>query len=126
MFEKLFWYIVAGILEIFLAIEFVHGVSLRVLPGSSFLGFKITAFWQMLCLVGAILGLINFFIKPLLDKITLPLRIITLGLFSLVLYAIIIKSIDIFFPEFIISGLIPLFWTTIIIWAVNFMLGLKS
>jgi len=123
--EKLFWRIVAGILGIFLAIKFVPGVSLEVLPDSSFFGIKLTQFWQILFLVGGILGLINFFIKPILDKITLPLKILTLGLFSLILNMVIIKFLDILFLEFKILGLIPLFWATVIVWLINFLLGLN-
>ena len=124
--EKLFWRIVAGILGIFLAIKFVPGVSLEVLPDSSFFGIILTQFWQILFLVGGILGLINFFIKPILDKITLPLKILTFGLFSLILNMVIIWILDILFLEFQILGFIPLFWTTIIVWLINFLLGLKS
>jgi len=125
MTQKLFWHIVGGILGIFLAVRFVPGVSLKVLPDSSFLGFRITQFWQILFLIGGILGLINFFIKPILDKITLPLKILTLGLFSLILNMVIIKFLDILFLEFKILGLIPLFWATVIVWLINFLLGLN-
>ena len=125
MVQKLFWHIVGGILGIFLAVRFVPGVSLKVLPDSSFLGFRITQFWQILFLIGGILGLINFFIKPILDKITLPLKILTLGLFSLILNMVIIKFLDILFLEFKILGLIPLFWATVIVWLINFLLGLN-
>ena len=126
MVQKLFWHIVGGILGIFLAVKFVLGVSLKVLPDSSFFGIILTQFWQILFLVGGILGLINFFIKPVLDKITWPLKILTLGLFSLILNMVIIKFLDILFLEFKILGLIPLFWTTVIVWLINFFLGFKS
>jgi len=126
MVQKLFWHIVGGILGIFLAVKFVLGVSLKVLPDSSFFGIILTQFWQILFLVGGILGLINFFIKPVLDKITWPLKILTLGLFSLILNMVIIKFLDILFLEFQILGLIPLFWTTVIVWLINFFLGFKS
>jgi len=126
MTQKLFWHIVGGILGIFLAVKFVLGVSLKVLPDSSFFGIILTQFWQILFLVGGILGLINFFIKPVLDKITWPLKILTLGLFSLILNMVIIKFLDILFLEFQILGLIPLFWTTVIVWLINFFLGFKS
>ena len=125
MVQKLFWHIVGGILGIFLAVKFVLGVSLKVLPDSSFFGIILTQFWQILFLVGGILGLINFFIKPVLDKITWPLKILTLGLFSLILNMVIIKFLDILFLEFQILGFIPLFWTTIIVWLINFLLGLN-
>jgi len=124
---QLIWQIIGAILGIFLATKFVPGVSLAVIPGqSNYFGINFTQNWQILILVGTILGLINFFIKPILDKITLPLKILTLGLFSLVLNMLIIWFLDILFLEFEISGLIPLFWTTIIIWLISFLLGLKK
>jgi len=117
--------IIAGILGIFLATKFVPGVSLEILPGqSSLFGIEFTASWQILLLIGFALGLINFFIKPILKMITLPLRILTFGLFSLVINMGIIWAVDIVFPELVISGIIPLFWTTVIILGVSLLLGL--
>lgn len=121
------WHIIAGILSIFLAREFVPGVSLEIIPGKSvFWGIELTQNWQILILVGTILGLINFFIKPILSKITLPLKILTFGLFSLILNILIIWFLDIFFLEFEIFGLVPLFWTTVIVWLINFLLGIQK
>ncbi len=117
--------IIAGVSGFFLATRFVPGVSLEVIPGqSSLFGIDFTATWQILLLIGTALGLINFFIKPILKIITLPLRILTLGLFGLVLNMIIVWAVDIFFPELIIEGIIPLFLTTAIIWGISFFLGL--
>lgn len=123
--NSLFLQIIAGILGIFLATKFVPGVSLEILPGqSSLFGIEFTAAWQILLLVGSVLGLINFFIKPVLKMITLPLRILTFGLFSLVINMVMVWTVDILFPELIISGIIPLFWTTVVIWGVSLLLGL--
>jgi len=102
--------IIAGILGLWLATEFV--------PGVEFVGPI-----QILLLAGLILGLVNFFLKPILNLITLPLRIITLGLFGLVINMAMIWLVDIIFRELIILGIIPLFWTTIIIWGLNLFLG---
>lgn len=124
--ERLFWHIIVAILGIFLATQFVKGVSLHVIPGQSiYFGIKFTQDWQILIFIGIILGLINFFIKPILNLITLPLRILTLGLFSLILNMLIIWILDVFFPELKILGLIPLFWTTIIIWFLNLFFHLR-
>jgi len=125
--ERLFWQIIAGILGIFLATKFVPGVSLEIIPGQSqFFGIEFTAPWQVLVLVGGVLGLVNFFIKPILKIITLPLRILTFGLFSLVINMLMVWMVDILFPELTILGLIPLFWTTIIVWVLCFLLGLYT
>jgi len=118
--------VAAGIAAIFLATKFVPGVSLQIIEGqSSFLGFKITQWWQLLVLIGFLLGIINFFVKPILDKITLPLKILTLGIFAILLDMAVIKCLDILFLEFKISGLVPLFWTTIIVWLINLLLHVK-
>lgn len=122
---KLFLQIIAGILGIFLATKFVPGVSLQILPGqSSLFGIEFTAVWQILVLVGSVLGLINFFLKPVLKIITLPLRMLTFGLFSLVINMLMVWVVDILFLELVISGIIPLFWTTVIIWLISLLLGL--
>jgi len=122
----LIFQIIAGVLGIFLSSKFVPGVSLEVIPGKSvFFNIILTQNWQILLLVGGILGLINFFIKPILDKITLPLKILTFGLFSLILNMAVIWVLDILFLEFQVLSIVSLFWTTIICWGINLILGLK-
>ncbi|XOB41104.1 MAG: phage holin family protein [Candidatus Nealsonbacteria bacterium] len=123
--EKLLWYIIAGILSFFLAARFIAGVSLEILPSSSFLGFTLTQYWHILVVIGGILGIVNFFIKPILDALTLPLKFLTLGLFSILLNMAIIWFLDVLFLELTIVGLSSLFFTTAIVWTVNFFLGLK-
>lgn len=110
MITRLIVQIGAGILGLWLAIKYVSGVEFA---GS----------FEELLLAGTILGLINFFIKPILKFITLPLRIITLGLFSLVINMGTIWAVDILFQNLIIIGLISLFWTTAIIWGLSSFLG---
>ena len=123
--NRLILQIIAGILGIFLATKFVPGVSLEVIPGqSSLFGIEFTASWQILLLIGSALGLINFFIKPVLKMITLPLRILTFGLFSLVINMVMVWTVDILFPELVIQGIVPLFWLSIIILGVSLLLGL--
>jgi len=111
---KLLFHIISGILGIYLAVKFVPGV-------------EFTGNFQMLLIIGAVLGLVNFFIKPILKAISLPIRILTLGLFSLIINMAMVWLIEILFPESLdIKGLIPLFWTTVIIWILNFFFGLYN
>ena len=105
--------IITGILGLWLATKFVSGV-------------EFTGPIQILVFCGLVLGLLNFFVKPLLKIITLPLRILTFGLFGLVINLGIIWLLDVIFPQLIIEGFLPLFWTTIIIWGVSLILGLFS
>jgi len=123
--KKLFWQILVSILAIFLAIKFVPGVTLKVIPGKSvYFKIKFTQDWQILIFIGIILGLINFFVKPILNLITLPLRILTFGIFSLIINMAIIFFVDLIFPEFKISGISALFFTSLILWGLNFFFNL--
>ncbi len=71
-------------------------------------GVEIKSFWTAIG-VAILLALINTFIKPLIVLFTLPLTIITLGLFILVINAWILMLIDKLVDGFKIKG----FW-----WAV--------
>ena len=56
-------------------------------------------------LLAAVLGVINISIKPVVSFITLPLTIITLGLFSLVVNVAFIMLADFIVPGFSLSGI---------------------
>ena len=56
--------------------------------------------------VAVVLGLLRVTVKPLLILFTLPATIVTLGLFLLVINAIIILLADYFVPGFYVAG----FW----------------
>ena len=106
---KLVFQLIAGIASLWLADKFVPGVDM-------------TGNINSLLLIGTILGLINFFVKPFLKVITIPLTILTLGLFGIVINMLIIWLADILFPELVIVGLPALFWTSVIFSILNFVL----
>ena len=124
--RKLIFQIIVAILGIWLATTFVPGVQVKLFLDSSFFGFSLTADWQIFLLLGIILGLLNFFVKPILDAITLPLRIITLGLFSFVINMVLIWFIDFMFREFSTPLVYPLLWTTLIVWTLNVVLSILN
>lgn len=115
--KKLIVQIIAGILGLWLAATLI--------PGVEFSGNV-----KVLASAGLILGLLNYFVKPLLEGISLPLRILTLNLFSIVISMGILWFVDIITPELtIVRGLslksfIPLLWTTIFIWFISYFLSL--
>jgi putative membrane protein len=59
--------------------------------------------------VAIVLGLLNFFVKPILILFTLPVTIFTLGLFLLVINALIIMLCDHFVDGFSVNS----FWTAL-------------
>ena len=123
MLWSLFLRIIAGILGLFLATEYVPGVSFFgkffVLPTNE---EQVHAFIDTLTFAGIFLGILNSVAKPILDKITLPLRIITLNLFSLVIAMAMVWITKTVFPKLQIDGFFPLFWTTVIVWLLGFIL----
>lgn len=120
--KKLFSNIIAGFLGLWLAVLFVPEVKFEIFLDSSFFGILLTAQWQVLLVLGIILGLLNYFVKPILNGITLPLRIITLGIFGVVVNIIIVWFLDIMFREINIPFLLPILETSLIVWAINFLI----
>jgi putative membrane protein len=90
-------------------------------------GVRVTGFFAAL-VTALILGLINAFIRPLLILLTLPLNILTLGLFTLVINALLIMLAATIVPGFAVQG----FWWAllfgVVLAIVNFALSplLKS
>jgi putative membrane protein len=105
--RRLIGNLVVGILALYLASLLVPGVEIQ---GNFETQIKTVFF------AGIFLGLVNFFIKPIVNLITFPLRLITFGLFGLVVNMGMVWLVDIFFPQFNINGLWPLFWTAILVW----------
>ncbi len=75
-------------------------------------GIGVESFWSAI-IVAFVLGILNIFIKPLLVLFTIPVTIITLGLFILVIDAVIILIAGSFVDGFAVNG----FW-----WALLFSL----
>src|SRR3989344_124742 len=117
--RKLFSSIITATLGLWLATMFVPGVSVTLHANSNFFGFGLTHLWQMFLILGTTLGLINFYIKPILDSLALPLKIITLGLFGFIINMALIWSVDYIFQELSAPLWYPLFWTAVIIWALH-------
>ena len=78
-------------------------------------------------LLAVVLGLINIFLKPIITLLTLPLNIVTLGLFSLVVNALLIMLAGFVVPGFVVTGFWAAFFFAILLSLVNalFSLGMK-
>ena len=81
-----------------------------ILPGITVAGF-VTAL-----LVALVWGLLNAFIKPVLILLTLPINILTLGLFTFVINALLVMLVAAIVPGFRVAN----FW-----WALLFSIILS-
>jgi putative membrane protein len=113
MIQALLLHILAGIGGLWLAIQYVPEVEFSGSP-------------QLLLIAGAILGILNAIVKPVLNLITLPIRILTLGLSGLVINLLLVWILDLLFPEIIFASLAALIWTTLVVWLVTIPLSLLS
>lgn len=121
--KKLLSQVLAGILGLWLATIFVDGVVITTYADSNLFGIPLTVQWQMIIALGLILGLTNYFIAPILKTITLPLRVVTLGLFSFVISAGFIWLLDLIFDEIRIPWIWPLVWTTLLVWLLDLIIS---
>ena len=62
-----------------------------------------------------VIGLVNAFIRPVLQVLSLPLTFITLGLFSFILNGILLWLASIIVPGFTMSGLIAFIFAPIVL-----------
>ncbi len=69
--------------------------------------------------LAVVLGIINVFIKPIVKLITLPLTIITLGIFSLIVNALFIILAAKIVPGFSVAGFWTAFWFSIVLSLIN-------
>tara|TARA_R110001583_G_scaffold86860_1_gene226689 strand:+ start:20318 stop:20668 length:351 start_codon:yes stop_codon:yes gene_type:complete len=84
--------------------------ALAVVVIANFLpGATVTNFTNAI-IVALVLGLLRVTVKPLLIFFTLPATIVTLGLFLLVINAVIIMLADYFVDGFTVSG----FWVALL------------
>ena len=81
-------------------------------------GFSVDGFYAAL-IVAIVLGLVNLIIKPFVVLLTLPINILTLGLFTFVINALLLWFVASFIDGFAVSGFVPAFWGALIISVVS-------
>lgn len=87
----------------FLGSAMVVSILAMVIPGIS-----ITGFFSALVLV-VVLALLNLLVKPVLVILTIPVTLLTFGLFLLVVNALIVLIASVVVPGFHVSGFFPAF-----------------
>lgn len=85
-------------------------------------GFSVDS-WQTAAWVAVALGLLNLFVRPILFILTLPITIITFGLFTYVLNAVILMMVPAFVTGITISGFVPALVASLIITAIRSLGG---
>lgn len=106
--------IMINALSIMAAVKFVDGITF-------------TGEWWKMIIIGALFGLVNSLIKPVVTLFALPLIIVTLGLFTLVVNALMFMVTSGLSGPFNlglhIHGFWPAFWGALIVSIVSTLLS---
>ena len=81
--------------------------------GISFSGFSAAL------IAAIVMGLVNIIIKPILTILSLPVTIVTLGLFSLVINALMLMLTSALVPGFSVAGFGTAFFAAIVLSVLN-------
>ncbi len=85
-------------------------------------GVSISGIWAALW-VALFLSVVNIILKPFLILITLPINILTLGLFTFVINALLVLLISTIIKGFAVSGLWPAILFSIFLSVVSYILN---
>jgi putative membrane protein len=106
-----------------LIIKWLVTTAAIMISASLITGVSINGFWSALCLA-AVLALFNVTLKPLLIILTLPINILTLGLFIFVINTLIILISSTIVKGFSVSGFWPAFVFSIAISIFSYLLNI--
>ncbi|PSF33180.1 hypothetical protein C7H19_20460 [Aphanothece hegewaldii CCALA 016] len=92
-------------------------LTASIVPGISIASFSVAI------IAAVVLGLVNAIVKPLLIFFTLPLTILTLGLFIFVVNAIAFSLVAYFTPGFHVGGFFPALFGSIVLSIISSILN---
>lgn len=84
-------------------------------------GFRVESFYNAVIAV-LVIGLLNLLVKPILIVLTLPINILTLGLFTLVINAIVLQIATSIVKGFSIDSFWTALWASLILAVVGLVL----
>jgi putative membrane protein len=106
------------VIVVYLLLSWLANIVSLLVADWIFDGVSIERWWPLL-LGAAVLGIANTIVKPILTLLTLPLVLLTLGLFYFVINVLMLALAEWVAPDFSIDG----FWTyigaTIVVSIVN-------
>ena len=96
-------------------------VAARIVPGVEYTSL------ESLLAAAFVLGVANAIVRPILIVLTLPITVVTLGLFLLIINAAMIKLVTVFIHGFIVHGWVAAILTAIVTgligWVASWFIG---
>ena len=85
-------------------------------------GISVAGFYSAL-IAALVLGLVNALVRPVALLLTLPVNIITLGLFTFVVNALMFWLTATVVKGFNVAGFWPAFWGALVMWLVSWLMN---
>ena len=99
----------------------INALALLALP-YLFDSIRVESFYAAL-VTAFVLGLVNALIRPILIVLTLPINIVTLGLFTFVINGALFWFVASFVKGFYVAGFWPAFWGALVYSMVSWALS---
>ena len=106
-----------GFLFHLIAVSVAVGVAAKIIPG------VVVGSWSAALFAAFAIGIVNAIVRPILRLLTLPLTIVTLGIFYFVLNAICFALAAALVPGFSVDNLGAAFMGSVVVWGVSTMIG---
>ncbi len=81
-------------------------------------GFMVDSLYAAL-ITALVLGLVNAVIRPVLLLLTLPINLLSLGLFTFVINAFMILLVSTVVKGFEVTGFGPALWAAVVLWLIS-------
>jgi putative membrane protein len=78
-------------------------------------GVSVSSFYAAV-ITALVLGLVNALIRPIILLLTLPINIVTLGLFTLIINGLLVMFVASFVKGFEVAGFVPAVLLSIFLW----------
>jgi len=85
-------------------------------------GIQVSGFWSAL-FAAAVLGILNAFFRPIILILTLPINILTMGLFTFVINAVLLKMASGVISGFNVEGFWPAVFGSLLISVVSWLIN---
>ena len=102
----------------------LNAIALQVTAGFVS-GFVVDGWWAAFA-AAAVLGIVNLLVKPIIVLLTLPINLLTMGLFTFVINAGMLLLVQSIVKGVSIDGWLPALSGAVILWVINLAVNATS
>lgn len=88
-----------------------------------FSGIDVRGGLLVLVIASLVFGIVNALLRPIIVILSLPAIVLTLGLFSLIINALLLYLTSVIFPPFHVNSVWSALGAVIVLWLVNYFMS---